>query len=368
MRTDELQRGLALARAEQQSADVVAGRHGVRRHVRRQRFERAGFVALIIVLLAGTGLFLATRGTDEQRVISGPGVIPHYLPDPLPSESVLLQQYPAPRGPEEATVGTTQVIVWTNDPSSSPTDGSRVLRLVASQHTTRAAGEMKADLQATERGFRVAWVDESGTTFSLDAIGGSQSEVEEAQASATIDANGRAVMEAPAGFREVVRRTYDMRASYPQVPDSSITDPEYPGFVAALEESRYPRTSFSAFATPRAESWALVAAYELEPTSIRGRAGYLVRREAQQTSATPDGGTAEFQTIEIAVALIWWETDSVVLSVTGKTEGEARVLAESLRLADARTWTNFVESSEPFPSNESTRSSVSSSVSGTTVP
>ena len=69
-------------------------------------------------------------------------------------------------------MGTGELVVWTDDPSSSPTTQTRLLRLVSSESEPKA-GQMQPELQATDRGFRVSWVDASGRTFSLDGIGAS---------------------------------------------------------------------------------------------------------------------------------------------------------------------------------------------------
>lgn len=347
MRVDELQRGLRSARDDQLAADGVAGRHGVDRYVRRARAQRTGLAALIVLVLVSAGVFLATRGSDEQRVISGPGGVPHYLPDPMPAGPVLFQEYPVPAPPDEAPYGSAQWVVWTNDSSDAPNAQTQLLRLSVSRVGPKP-GVMEPTVTPTSRGFRAGWTDETGNAWSLDAVGVTREDVDTAQQSAVVGADGRLAMTVPAHFREVSRRSLDLSFSYPPVTDSPIIDPESAGFVAAFEESRYPRTSFSAFAAPRSDVWALATSYELQPIEVRGQAGYLMRRTAQQTSGS-SGSPITSTTIEIGVDLIWWETDNTLLSVTGKTEAEARALAESMRRVDDGTWEDFVLSTEPYP-------------------
>jgi hypothetical protein len=359
MRVDELQRVLASARDEQLAADVLTGRRGVDRHVRRQRAERAGFAALIVVLLAGAGVFLATRGTDEQRVISGPDAVPHYLPDPMPAGTPLLREYPI----NESTTGTTidhvvsrHDVAWTNDPGAQPTTNSPILLLSVTTWSNVDLVPSQGETQVVDDGFLASWVDEQGRTWLLSGHHVASDDFASARATARLTEKGAPTVTPPTDYREVARSNTESHAFVEDYSEAvgyllGVVDPTAPGYIVAFDSSDdRVRPAIGASARPASEVWLLAARVEgLETVEVRGRSGYLVPLKYASQSASSEGGPREVQTVDVGAIFFWWETDSLLLASLAPTAEQAEQLAHSLREVGDEAWTEFTSTATPLP-------------------
>ncbi len=162
MRVDELRRELADARDQQTVVDSLVGRQGVARHLRRARTQRTGLAVVIVFVLVSAGVFLATRGSDEQRVISGPGDVPHYLPEPVPEGTALYQPLPGPTTGETTPGAVVEQVAWTSDASATPSISSDVIVLSTSTTATRTAGRPPVVARGDTTNSAV-WTDDAGS-------------------------------------------------------------------------------------------------------------------------------------------------------------------------------------------------------------
>ena len=344
MRVDELQRDLASARDDQLAADVTAGRHGVDQRVRRHRVQRAGLAVVVVALLAGAGVFVATRGTDEQRVISGPGAIPHYLPDPMPEGVPWLLEFPAGSGASSDASLRVQSIVWTDGSADTPDVGSRTYSL----SVRRPEVTPRFELQVVEEdaGVTATWVDSDGYVLTLRGVGINRYAILAAQRSVVVDSEGRASMEVPPGFYAVTHALYVdtpglQGPTFPFVPSNA---PNGGYTVRFVDHSGITIGLFEVARLEQSHAWLMHANWEaLTPTEVRGRSGY---RQVLTGSSPTDRVEPPVK----GFALYWWERDDVVVSAVARTEQEARALAESLREVSEEEWSRFaasVESASP---------------------
>lgn len=324
MRIDELRNGLADERNRIAAADPTEGRHETDRRVRRHRLQRTGLAVVVVALLIGAGIVLASRGTDEQRVISGPGELPYYLPDPLPGGTITLDEYPLPTG---APRQSTQTVVFTSDTSAFPSADSPVL-LVLVITPDQPLAPTATQLNVGPISSSAYWTDDRDA-YSVIARGVGESAFRAAVASVSVQPNGQVSAVPPDGFREVLREEFPGGSSTPGGISSvigktgyALSFDEHPSSASSLIQG--PILTVSSW--PRSHAWALMS-QALEPTEVRGRPGYLER----MTGVSQPSG----------VVLIWWEREDVMVTVTGISEDDARRFADSLREIDAEEWEQF---------------------------
>jgi hypothetical protein len=360
---DELRRGLTDERDRMVTADSLEGRRRTDRRVRRHRVQRAGLVVVVLVLLVGAGVVLATRGTDEQRVISGPGDVPRYLPDPMPEGTATLDEYPLAAG---APKKSTQTVVFTSDPSALPGPDSPFLLLVVIARDQPIA-ETATQINVGPTSATAYWTD-GRHGYSVVARGVGEPAFRAAVSSVSLEPSGRVDMAAPDGFREVLREEYPGDPSTPGGISSVIGKV---GYVVSFDQ-QLPTTSsvvrgpmFTVSLWPRSHAWALMS-QPLEPTEVRGQPGYLVRIKG--VAQVPGDG----QETDIGVLLIWWERDDVMMSVTGSSEADARRFAASLREVDPDDWEQFAAQARPLDDGGGSIATVvtggSAAMTATTVP
>ncbi len=343
-------------------ADGVGGRQGVDRYVRRARVQRTGLAVVIVLVLVSAGVFLATRGTDEQRVISTPDGVAHYLPNPAPNGTPTLVELPARLTGSTVSNATVERIIWTNDVSDMPTDASSVVTLTL---VTPGPGGVALRLDPVpakietqgERSY-VNWTDDRGRYVSLTTLRIAESDLVMIRDSIAIDDGGVLTVSVPPGYREVVRGTDDAGNYSPPLPDaiSVLLDPA-PGYVLMYPGSKGVATTIAAVALPRSQAWTLAEANGIETTQVRGRRGYmLVMRADPRIPSAADH-------MELGTLLLWWEDDHTLLATVAVNEDEARALAESLRETDDETWQDLVRSAETLSDYQS-----SDATTATTVP
>lgn len=357
MRIDELQRDLASARDDQLAADALAGRRGVDRRVRRHRVQRAGLAVLVVVLLVGTGVFIASRGNDEQRVISGPGDIPHYLPDPLPAGAPTVRLYPIDEATTDTAISTVvgqYEAAWTSDPAAEPGPGSPFLLLRVIPIPNEAITPRPVESQTIGDTVLSHWVDDLGRAFFVMARSVDPEQFAATLASVRLSDDGIPTLTPPPGFRQVASFGMDARAFTQDYFESAagllgVVDPSASGYIAAfggLDDRITPAIAVST--RPSSHAW-LLARFEfdnVEPTSVRGRAGYLRRMSYTDRVTVTSGQPPVASTRDLGVVLFWWESDGLMLATLAATEDEARAMADSLRAVGEDEWDEFLASAE----------------------
>jgi len=341
MQVDDLRRELVEARDHLLTADPVKGRRATDRRIRRHRLQRTGVASLLVLVLIGGGVFLATRGTDDQRVISGGDELPHYLPDPLPEGSILYAESP---GPEVMSADSMRAewVAWTDGPADGPRPDDRIVRvgLVAGPLQHPAMGP---EISQTAAGFSGGRVDDVGRRFFIATVGLSTDQTSEILATATTDQEGRLVVPPPQGFREVSRRSADLISSYAAASPTPLADMGVHGFTAYVQDGADAGKSFGAATVPRTEVWSLAASVSLEPTEVDGEPAYLMRRFGESRSETSDGESST-ERLDLGVTVMWWVSDDVMLYVTAMSLDDANHFASSIREVDQATWDRFVAS------------------------
>jgi hypothetical protein len=362
MRVDELRRDLRSARDDQLAADGVAGRHGVDRYVRRARAQRTGLAVVLVLVLVSAGVFLATRGTDEQRVISGPGDVPHYLPDPMPDGLTQLDEYPIPQSVDPSQRVAVEAVALTNESSDYPTaDSSLLVLTVITSPTVGAPSAPQISIGGETS--NAYWTD-GERTFELLGRGIPEEDFRAAALSAGVDENGRAHLAAPSGYREVAREHYPGASGVSGVVGPLVGNS---GYVIRFDQDKPSQDSayvggrsLVVAAWPRSHAWMLMSK-PLEPTDVRGHPGYLVRITGASQSASSGGSVGAAQEVDAGVLLIWWERDDLMMSVFGNNESDARGFADSLREVDAQEWERFAASVAPLEDNGGSSATFSSS-------
>jgi hypothetical protein len=341
MRVDELQRNLRSARDDQLAADGVAGRHGVDRYVRRARTQRTSLAVVIVLVLVSAGVFLATRGSDEQRVISGPGDVPHYLPDPIPEGTAFYQPLPGPTTGETVSGAFVEQIAWTSDDSTTPSTSSDVIVLTTSTSATRTEGRppvvARGDTTST-----AVWTDGDGHSFRLSSSRVSADVFDAIVSSVTVDRDGRAQVVVPAGFREVARLAGgSVNGTRPALLTVGLVELAGPGYALEfLQAADQGRQTLTVMNVPKSAVWFVRNIENAATIDVRGRSGW----EA-------DGGRLIF----------WWEDDRTLIEVVAPDADLARNLAESVGEVGDATWDAFVASAQSLPTGDQTSSQTFSS-------
>ena len=283
MRVDELQRDLRSARDDQLAADGVAGRQGVDRYVRRARTQRTSLAVVIVLVLVSAGVFLATRGTDEQRVISGPDDVPHYLPDPLPGGSCVLPT--ATRSRNRSMSGPRASVEPSRSRASHPTIQRGLIgvdpdcpRIVGYQEPSARQVSICGETSH-------CFLDRRRAQLRTARPRVPEEDFRAAASSAGVDENGRAHLVAPPGYREVRARAVPAAhrrhgAVGPLVGDSGYVI-RFDQDKAAPDSPYVGGRSLVVAAWPRSHAWMLMSK-RLEPTEVRGHAGISVASHGRQ--------------------------------------------------------------------------------------
>jgi hypothetical protein len=263
-----------------------------------------------------------------------------------------------------------------------PSASSPVLHLSATR--VEGGGVQPSEPSTQELGNVVvtSWVDPAGVLWSLAGRFVDRASFDAAQATVRNDATGAPTLDAPSGFREVVRITFDsaatlsageLDAGYP------VIDTQRPGYVVvfddvlgyAMEQSFVVGRSYAVGRRPPSFAWlTTVAARSLDPESIdvRGKPGYLMRLRGATSTASPEA-PSDLTFFDIGVILFWWEDGDLLISTMAPTEDEARALAESLREVDEAEWQAFRAAAEQTaPSSPTETAMVGTAIAGPSSP
>lgn len=358
MRVDDLRRELNEARDLLMAADPIEGRHATDVRVRRHRVQRTGLAVALVIVLIGGGVFLATRGTDDQRVFSGPSEVPHLLPEPLPGVAAGFRQFPV--GGFE-TMTDFASVVWTDADSALPELGVNVITLSASvSGAYPTQGPVVG--QAPDGRRSVFWTDRTNS-YSLMARGVDQEALDQMQASVAIDGQGRLVATPPGGFSEVDRiegaaGVSDLATGFGA--STGLVDPLSAGYLALFVEQVDSSSTLAVSTMPRSRVWGLALSVT-GTAEVRGHEAYQIDIRGERRTATTEGSAAVVEPTIVATILVWWEDDDTVVTVVAPSANRAHEIAESLREVDDATWDTFVASVPATPTDTASVETFSSS-------